>query len=177
MDAAKMFGKPMALKPNGRSFSMEDWSDSMDAYNMFGKPMVLKTFSRSRPLMHVFALCGWGEGFSAWYGSLLAPSPVEPDDALVVEHIDGRPSSNCPLVGNRPLCATGTIPERAPSDAHLLGLFAVEVLVLITIDTNQGKRLILQTFHERPLVRDHFHARGSPESPEVEHHNFAPIVF
>src|SRR5262249_41097537 len=70
----------------------------------------------------------------------------------------------------------GIIPEIPPRDLlprdHLTQLLDLSVV----IDSHESKRLILEFFHERPLVWVHVPARVSPVSPEVEKHHLAAVI-
>src|SRR5262245_50512125 len=84
-----------------------------------------------------------------------------PDDTILVEDVNGRPTAHIPSGGDRTV-RPWPVEEVAPGDV-LLGRDFLELLRrLIAVHTDEREWLVLQTLHERPLVREHSPARGSP---------------
>src|SRR5262249_29156001 len=98
----------------------------------------------------------------------LVADSLEPDHPLVVEDIDGRPAANVPGPADRPIRPLRPIPERPPGDLLPGHPLLQLLLVRVGVHADQGERLVLQAFHERPLVRVHGPAGASPVTPEVD---------
>src|SRR5205823_11563879 len=93
---------------------------------------------------------------------------------FMIEHVGGRPAADIPPGGDRAV-SRPAVPPGTPGHVLLLHhLF--EVVLGITVDAEQRERSALQSSHERPLVRVHGPAGSSPVAPEIDDHDFAPII-
>ena len=104
----------------------------------------------------------------------LAADVLVADNALVVDHVNRRPSPDAGPGGDRPAGAAA-VPARPPGDLFLDSSRHGLVAVLVAIDPEQGERLVFQPLHQRPLVRVHGPARRSPVPPEVEDDHRTPV--
>src|SRR5690606_19150214 len=107
---------------------------------------------------------------------LLIPRVLEADHALVVDHVDRRPAGDVPAGADRALRAIRTVPEGTPGDLLLGEALLQRLEVGVGVHADQREGLVLQSFHERPLVRVHGPAGASPVAPEVEHDDLAAVV-
>ena len=92
----------------------------------------------------------------------------------MVNENNGWPAPDLPLGGDR--SAASSCPKRSPIYTFFFHNIFEFVPVFVAVDSNKGKRLILHSLHERPLVMEHGPAGRSPIPPEIQHDDFAAIV-
>lgn len=66
--------------------------------------------------------------------------------------------------------------ERPPCDLVCRHRFLDRCLIGVAVHAHDRERFIPETHRDRPLVRDHLHARRTPSRPEGKQQNFA-VVF
>src|SRR2546423_14243281 len=96
------------------------------------------------------------------------------DDAFLVEDVDGGPSMHVPLCGDRAGCVA--VDGLPPGDALILQDLVQRLTASVAVDSDEREWLVLQVRHHLLLMRNHCAAGASPESPEVEHDDFASII-
>src|SRR5262249_12797299 len=109
------------------------------------------------------------------HGCRRGANPFLADDALVVDQNESRPACQSPVVRDVRFALTFIL-ERPPRD-HLLFVFHFDVgIVAVAIDAKEDKRFAFKLCDERPLVREHAHARRSPMGPKIEQNHFAAVI-